>query len=220
MISLSANRKNTAWLKTKDGSVINSSEQMKLLGFVFSESLNCNEQVTNLITKPSKRKYLLLQYAQYMPGKDLKKLYCALVRSLLEYSSPTIATQLSKYQSNRLENILKQCLSIMFGSGRSYEDLLKESGLEDLSVRRRNQFCAFAENAVSNPVYSHWFPLNENRLGTRNRKTYEEKTAKTDRLYKSPVYAMRRHLNGTPDSDRFNDPRFVDLSHLFNDPRN
>ena len=56
------------------------------------------------------------------------------------------------------------------------------------------------------------------REGTRNRKHFKEKTARTDRLYRGPVYAMRRHLNSTPDSDRFNNPVSVDLSHLFNDP--
>ena len=76
----------------------------------------------------------------------------------------------------------------------------------------------FAENAAANPIYEGWFPLNEGREGTRHRKRYEEKLAKTDRLYRSPVYAMRRHLNGTPYHDKFNNPKYVDLSHLFNDP--
>ena len=191
---------------------------MKLLGFMFDECPNCNEQVSFLIKKASKRKFVLCHYAGFMKGDDLKKLYCVLVRSILEYSAATIATQISKYQSNRLERIQKQCLRIMYGYGKPYSELLKISGLRSLADRRREQFEKFAVNAVKHPVYSSWFPLNRGRSGTRNRKIYLEKLATTDRLYNSPVYAMRRHLNGTPYHDRFNNPNYQDLSHLFNDP--
>ena len=106
----------------------------------------------------------------------------------------------------------------MYGYGKSYTELLQLSGLRPLSERRNEQFGKFAVNAVKNPVYAGWFPLNEGRLGTRNRKIYREKTATTDRLYNSPVYSMRRYLNGTPYHDRFNNPKYQDLSHVFNDP--
>ena len=108
----------------------------------------------------------------------------------------------------------------MYGYGVSYSKLLEMSGFQTLRDRRKALFNSFAEKAVKNPVYAGWFPLNKGRSGTRNRKKYVEKTATTDRLYNSPVYAMRRHLNNTPDHDRFNNPRLQDLSHLFNDPFN
>ena len=148
----------------------------------------------------------------------MKKLYCVLVRSILEYSAVTINSQISKYQSNRLEKIQKQCLRIMYGYGKSYTELLQLSGLRPLSERREEQFGRFAVNAAKNPVYAAWFPLNEGRLGTRNRKIYREKIATTDRLYNSPIYSMRRYLNGTPYHDRFNNENYQDLSHMFNDP--
>ena len=46
VISISTRKKNGVWLKTKDGTVIKSSKKMKLLGFMFDENPNCNEQVT------------------------------------------------------------------------------------------------------------------------------------------------------------------------------
>ena len=67
--------------------------------------------LTNLKSeKLIKKQFLLLQYSKFMPGKDLIKLYVALVRSNLEYSSVTLASQLSKYQRNRLKQVQKQCL--------------------------------------------------------------------------------------------------------------
>ena len=93
-----------------------------------------------------------------MKGDDLKKLYCVLVRSILEYSAVTIHSQISKYQSNRLEKIQKQCLRIMYGYGKSYSELLGLLGLQSLKDTRRAQFEKFAESAVKNPVYARWFP--------------------------------------------------------------
>ena len=107
---------------------------------MFDESPNWNEHVSFLIRKGSKRKFVLNHYAGFMPGNDLKTLYCVLVRSILEYSAVTLATQISKYQSNRLEIIPKQCLRIMYGYGKSYDKLLQLSGLRPLSERRDAQF--------------------------------------------------------------------------------
>ena len=53
---------------------------------------------------------------------------------------------------------------------------------------------------------------------TKNPKTYKESFAKTDRLYNSPIFTMRRALNNTPYHDRFNNPNYVNLDSLFNDP--
>ena len=153
-----------------------------------------------------------------MPGEDLKKLYCVLIRSILEYSAVTYTTQISKFQSNRIENVQKQCLRVMYGYSKSYEELLKISGLELLSERRKKLFGKFAENIVKNENYKDMFPLNEQERTTRNKKPYKEFYARIDRLYNSPLYALRRHLNQTPTIDRFNNPLLIDLSHLFNDP--
>ena len=191
---------------------------MKLLGFIFSESPDCNLQVTNLIRKASQRKYLLRRYSKFMGGDDLKKLYCVLVRSILEYSAVTYTTQISKYQSNRLENVQKQCLKTMYGYDKTYEQLLQCSGLESLKDRRNKLFQNFAQKIVKNPNYADLFPLNNSIQNTRRPKVYREIFAKTDRLYNSPLYAMRRFLNQTPEHSRFNNPNYVDLSDLFNDP--
>ena len=174
MISISKGKKCKSWLKTKDGSTIHSASEMKPLGFVFSESPDCNEQVSNLIKKTSKRKYLLCYYSKFLPGNDLKKIYCSLVRSLLEYSAVTFTTQISKYQCIRLENIQKQCLKIMYSHGYGYSELLEMSGLESLKKQREKLFGDFADKIVKNPTYSHLFPLNNTNQVTRNSKKHKE----------------------------------------------
>ena len=75
-----------------------------------------------------------------------------------------------------------------------------------------------AERMSQNPVYESLLPKNKTARNTRNTEVYQERFARSDRLYNSPLYAIRRLLNNTPNSDRFNNPDFVDLSHVFNDP--
>ena len=206
------------WVGLNDGSQIRGSENLKLLGFQFSNNLNCNAQVSYLIRRAMKRAYVLRHYAKFLPGSDLLKLYKSLIRSVLEYSSVSYTTQICKYQINRLENVQKRCLKIMFGYKKNYQELLEESGLETLQARRTKALLKFAQKTSKNELYKDYFPLNESTTVTRNPKIFKEMFARTDRLYNSPIFAMRRALNNTPYHDRFNNPNYVNLAGLFNDP--
>ena len=123
---------------------------------------------------------------------------------------------LTRYDSNRLENIQKNCLRTIFGFDKNYEELLKASGLETLENRREKALKKFAAKAVKNPQFSAWSPLNKNRASLRTGKIYEERLAKSDRLYNSPLFKMRRILNDSDHENRQNNPVYLDLSDLFN----
>ena len=153
-----------------------------------------------------------------MPGSDLKKLYCGLVRSVIEYSSVTYGPMLTKYQANVLENIQKRCLKCMYGYNKGYQELLEEAGLKTLQERRQIALERFTRKAQANPLYSQWFEENENprRGSQRFSKRYKEKMARTSRLYNSPVFTMRRILNGTPDEPPMEGP--VAYEAALNDP--
>ena len=107
---------------------------------------------------------------------------------------------------------------MMYGYQKTYGALLEEAELETLEARREKQFLKFAKKASENPNYSEYFPKNNCTVNTRRHKLFKEEFARTDRLYYSPVYAMRRALNETPYSDRFNNPNYIDLSFMFNNP--
>ena len=152
----------------------------------------------------------------FMPGRDLKKLYCALIRSVLEYSLVTYHSILTKKQSNDLELVQKKCLRCIYGYDKSYDDLLKESGLDPLKTCRQKAFLKFAKRASQNPIYSHWFKLSKNLTSDRNPRIYEEKFARTSKLYNSPLFAMRRELNASPNKPE-QESNFLDLAYLFDD---
>ena len=60
----------------------------------------------------------------------LKDIYCAMNRSILEYSSNVYHSMINKSQSNELEKIQKRCLKIIYGYELDYDSLLEKSGLE------------------------------------------------------------------------------------------
>ena len=110
LLAIASNRNRTkAWIQAGKDS-IDSADSMKLLGFVFHEKPDVSMQVENLIQRATKRLFVLRYYSGFMPGKDLKKLYCALVRSILEYSSITYHSMLTRKQENDLEMVQKKCL--------------------------------------------------------------------------------------------------------------
>ena len=83
-----------------------------------------------------------------------------------------------------------------------------------MKPRRETLFKKFATKTLENPRYTDWFPLKSNVKNTRNPRYYLETRATSDRLYKSPIFAMRRILNEQP-AIRM-DP--ADLTGIFNEP--
>ena len=106
----------------------------------------------------------------------------------------------------------------MYGYNHTYEELLQMAGLQSLKGRRESAMLKFAQRMADNSNYCDLFPINTSTVVTRDHKYYQEENARTDRLYRSPLFTMRRLLNNTPNSDRNNNPHYTDVSHLFNDP--
>ena len=115
LLAISTNKiKTEAWINVEDEQVT-SSASLKLLGFVFGNTPGVSLQVENLVRKAMFKYFILRQFANFMPGQDLLKLYNAQVLSVLEYSSVTYGPMLTKYQSNMIENVQKRCLRCMYG---------------------------------------------------------------------------------------------------------
>ena len=220
LLSISSAKFNTsAWITQKNGTPIYSGDKLKLLGFTFSNKPDVHAQVDNLINRAASRAFVVRRLAGIKVDRTrLTRIYTSIVRSVLEYSSVTYGPMITKYDSNRIENIQKHCLRSILGFDKRYEDLLEESGLQTLEARRHNALKKFADKTSRNPQFSEWFQLNPNRSSQRSGKLYQEHHARSERLYNSPLYAMRRILNNTHNESRANNPIYQDLSHLFNLP--
>ena len=135
------------------------------------------------------------------------------MRSVLEYSSSVYHSQLTKFQENLLEKMQKRVLRLIYGYDLSYQQLLNVSSLESLTSRRESNLKKFAEKTQKNTKYTEsWFPPNQSVRHNRFTNPYLEETTTGNRLYKSPIFAMRRLLNG----NHINED--IDLTGLFNDP--
>ena len=88
------------------------------------------------------------------------------------------------------------------------------SGLETMESRRIKLFKKFTSKTSENPKYQSWFPLKTKLRDTRNPRPYLEDRATSDRLYKSPLFAMRRLMNNNPPIPL----DLTDLSGAFNAP--
>ena len=209
----SGNYSTRAVIKDLKNESLESGPSLKMLGYVFSDSPTVQPQLDYLMRKANRRLFLLRNYKRSGVLKErLKDLYCAMNLSILEYTSNVYHSQLNRGQSNDLENIQKRCLQIIYGYDHDYKELLEISGLQTLQARREISFEKFARNTAKNPKYVGWFPENPASRTGRNTKALREETANGNRLYNSPIYAMRRLLNRTQNIDQ------VDLTGLFNAP--
>ena len=104
---------------------------------------------------------------------------------------------MSDEQDEILERQQSHTLKLIFGPGISAGKMREKAGIPTLRQRRVELCDKFAGKAIKDPRFSRWFPLRSGRP-TRTSVKYEEKYARCDRLKDSPLFFMRRRLNGKP----------------------
>ena len=130
----------------------------------------------------------------------LVKVYESYVRPTVEYCSVVYGPMLNKTEKTKLENLQRNALRIIYGHKKSYEYLLKTSGLETLEKRRHEALKKFALKTLNNKRFAErWFPQNDKRCLRRTEK-YEIRKSSFDRYKNSPLNEMRQILNSTCDN--------------------
>ena len=172
---------------------------MKILGFYFDSNSTAVCHVNETINKfYSKLWTLRFLKRSGMASADLLNIYNVVIRSAVEYCSVVYHPLIPAYMSDKLEQIQKQAIKIIFGNSVSYADLISEGRIETLKERRIKNIAKFANKAVLNPKFSEkWFPINttERDARTSTRKKYIEKNCTTERSRNNPVQYMIRILN-------------------------
>ena len=134
-----------------------------------------------------------------MKEEDLVEAYKTLIRPTAEYASPVWGPMITAKQSEYLERQQTQALRNIYGQAISAKKMRDKANLPLLSPRRRAACLSFATRNLSNPRCCDWFverpePKYARRAGMLYRK-YEECTARTERIFNSPVNNMIRLLN-------------------------
>ena len=127
----------------------------------------------------------------------MSKLYHILVVPVLDYAAVVYHYLLTNEQASELERLQATALKIIWGFRYSYKELLELSGSDTLYDRRLKLVDGFLKKAVNNERFRcEWFRMKSFcHINLRKELFYEEKFARTDRLYMSPLYCMRRRLN-------------------------
>ena len=108
----------------------------KVLGVTISDTLGWNEHVREIVSKASKRLYILRVLKRSgIPPEDLINIFYALVRSVLEYACVTWSTSLPIYLKDMIERVQKRALRILFPA-LSYKDAIVAANSTRLNVRR------------------------------------------------------------------------------------
>ena len=104
---------------------------------------------------------------------------------------------LTDAQDEGLERLQTHALKCIYGPGVSGRRMREMAGLDTLRTRRVAQCDRFASKCANGDRFSDWFPKKSNRRSSRRQEEiYEEEFARCNRLYNSPVFYMRRRLNG------------------------
>ena len=183
---------------SEDGTRIHSSECMKILGFYFDERPTVDKHLFETGRKFKKRLWFLRHLAKAIKCKsELIDSYCVFLRPILEYCSNVFHPMLNATQTNMLERLQLSALKIVYGYNHNSHDLLKMSGLPSLQERRGTLFNNFCKKLHSNPRFrERWLEernFTDHNLGQQ--KIIHEHFSRTERLYNSPLFAIRRNLN-------------------------
>ena len=100
-------------------------------------------------------------------------------------------------QDEAVERLQTHALKCIYGPRMSGRKMRELAGITTLRDRRIEFVDKFAVKCAESDRFGHWFPKKKGRQ-TRNSEEYEEKFARCDRLYYSPLYYMSRRLNGKP----------------------
>ena len=187
----------TSFINTKS-SRIKSGKELKILGFWFNERPTVDLHFEKMIKKFRGRLWTLRHLRRAgMSKEDLLFIYKSVIRPVFDFASVAYHTMIGCVQEETLEILQRRALKIIFGTENSTKDLMAKSGLPTLIDRRERLFTNFALKAKNNPrVNKKWFPPAMNsRHEIRQTRTIQEFTARTDRLYRSPLFQLRKRIN-------------------------
>ena len=182
-----------------NGQEIETVNQTKLLGTIFSSDLKWDLNTAEIVRKANMRMELLRRVAAFNPPiEDLKIVYFSFIRSLLEQSAVVWHSSLTEENCKDLERVQRSAMKIILGERFiSYKKSLDILGIQTLKDRRKELCLRFAKKSLRNSKLKNMFPLNEkqHKLLTRKPEKYKVEYARHERLKKSPIIYMQKLLN-------------------------
>ena len=185
-----------AYIRDQDGNKITSGESMRVLGFNFSTKPTMHAHVDSILVK-MRQKYWVLRHLKKLGFNpdELVRVYRSLILPVADYCDVVYHSLLTDEHDEALERAQVGALRTIFDYKQSGRKLRELAGVSTLRSRRIEHVDKFAQKCTQSQ-FSHWFPKNEVRENRRNNEQYVEYYARCDRLKNSPLFFMRRRLNG------------------------
>lgn len=180
-----------------DDNKIECGQDMKVLGFWFSSKPTVSLHVDKIVKQLRCRYWSLTHLGKVGFSKEeLVAVYKSTILPIADYCAPAYHPMTTDIHDQLLENAQVGALRRIFGYGLSARKLREKAGVSTLRERRIELTDKFATKCAASSRFSHWFPLRAARRTTRSAEIYQEEFAKCDRLKNSPLFYMRRRLNG------------------------
>ena len=179
------------------GETINSVDTMWLVSFTFGSDPSVGAHVSSIVEKFKRNVWMLyhLRDAGFR-GRQLYRLYCCYVRTIIEYCSVVYHSMLGAGQETTLEGLHRLAIKISFGFDVPTDETMAENGIESLKDRRIRRCDSFLKKAIRNPMFECWFPPRDGkRRNLRRRRETQESRATTNRKFNSPLEYLRRRAN-------------------------
>ena len=208
--NFSKNNKNPENLNF-NGKTIQTVDKIKLLGVILTNDLKWFENTTHVCSKVNRKLFIISKLKHFgLQKEELVKAWVSILRPNTEYAVPLWHSDLSLFDSNRLEKLQKRVLGIILGTTYienkryynvenehlSYDETLQKLGLTSLTIRREVLTNKFALDSLQNKKHKDMFIEKvPHSINTRNKCAINEITCKTQRYYKSAVPYMARILN-------------------------
>ena len=179
---------------------INTTDNMKLLGVTLQSNLNWDIQVNQMISKASKRMYMLYVLRRFRASAgDLTSVFRMYVRPFLEYASPLWHSSITKHQADQLELIQKRVCRIILGTQyRSYAEALEQLELCSLIKRREDLLQGFGQSILKSERHRAMLPASKHARHGRNLMSANQLDApkcRTTRYRKSTIPAAVDRVN-------------------------
>ena len=189
----------TGFIESEDGSRISSekTDSVKILGFHFGHRPNVSEHIKALRRRFYARWWVLYHLRHHgFNQEELARVYKTVVRPIFDYCCVVYHPLLNDNQDQLLDRLQRQALKIIYGKDLTYTQMREKAGVTTLRQRRIDLSDSFANKCLKSDRFASWFPLRRGVRATRGSEKYAEKFARCKRLYNSPLYFMRRRLNG------------------------
>ena len=176
---------------------LSSGDDMKVLGFNFSSEPTVTRHV-EAICRRFRQKYRVLIHLRNFGfnEEELAKVYKSIVRPVANYCPVVYHPMLT----DRLDEQLDQCQlhphRCIYRPGVSYAEMRRRAGISTLRQRRIDQSDKFVATCAKSSRFTYWFPAKTVRSSVRSKEPYLEQFARCKRLQDSPLFFMRRRLNG------------------------